>query len=233
MFFVSCHVLVRIPPISVTDGCKRRHVFRLVAFISIFNCMYQEAQSLAVSHEGSPVSMAAHTIAAIGGKRVVLKAVFFRLAALTGPANRGRSNRQLKKTSRRDRERYFNSAVVGFLPLRTSTSSATRPLWNTWVASTTMQRKGGDNNPPVRPSSARSTIKLTSETAREGGDPRRRFFFFFCSRLQGVEARRWNFTPTTDKTKKNKQTKRKSACGSTHTHREAGWGAAGVETVHV
>lgn len=100
-----------------------------------------------------------------------------------------------------------------------STSFATRLLWSTWVALTTMQRKWRVNRPPIfllqRPQ-ANQYEKQERETAWNNMN------------IEPFPGARFKdeFTPTRTKSN-NTNSNKKSVSDSTHTHQELPWEAGG------
>lgn len=111
----------------------------------------------------------------------------------------------------------FHSVCV----LRMSTSSATRPLWSTWVALTTMQRKWRDNHPSIFLLRGPQT-NLTSETRERRPEATWTFNLF-----SGSETQKMNSTPTRTKSNNEKQQQRNLCPTAPTLIRGSPWGAGG------
>lgn len=115
-----------------------------------------------------------------------------------------------------------SDAVLEFL--RMSTSSATRPLSSTWVASTTMQRKWGGVHPSIDQLRDQQTIQPVKR--EEDGLKWRRhwifsasFFFLFFS-VPGARLKRWISHPQGQKAATKTATRKVSVSNGGRAHRE-------------
>lgn len=93
---------------------------------------------------------------------------------------------------------------------RTSTSSATRLLWSTWVALTTMQRKWRDNHPSIFPLRGPQTNRRVKTRERRPETTWTLNLFFLGARLKDEFY--------TNKDKKQQQKQQQELCVWQHPH---------------
>lgn len=136
---------------------KSKYILCISKFVNLEKYMYRcvGIRAPSIEYESCPTVSASIPLSKMTGFFFSLHVVTY----LTEPKKKNNSNNFIFIIQ--------NDCLVS---CRMSTSSATRPLWSTWVASTTMQHKWRHNGKEgAKDKEERSTLKRTTTTKKLRG----------------------------------------------------------------